>query len=41
MNNKENNPYRNWLEDPNLSEVLDKIIQGSKEKIKTKKTSSK
>lgn len=37
MNNKENNLYQNWLENPNLSEALDKIIQISKERLKQKK----
>lgn len=37
MNNKENNLYSNWLENPNLSEALDKIIQGSKERLKQKR----
>lgn len=37
MNNKEDHLYRNWLEDPNLSKALDKIIQISKERLKQKK----
>lgn len=37
MNNKENHPYQNWLENPNLSEAIDKIIQISKERLKQKK----
>ena len=40
MNNKENHPYQNWLENPNFSEALDKIIQISKERLK-KEISSK
>lgn len=34
MNNKENHPYQNWLENPNLSKALDKIIQESRERLK-------
>ena len=37
MNNKENNLYQNWLENPNLSEALDKIIQESRERLKQKR----
>lgn len=37
MNNKENYPYRNWLEDPSLSKALDKIIQESRERLKQKR----
>lgn len=37
MNNKEDHPYQNWLEDPNLSEALDKIIQESRERLKQKR----
>lgn len=37
MNNKENYPYQNWLEDPNLSEAFDKIIQESRERLKQKR----
>ena len=37
MNNKESNLYQNWLENPNLSEALDKIIQESRERLKQKK----
>ena len=37
MNNKENHPYRNWLEDPSLSKALDKIIQESRERLKQKR----
>ena len=37
MNNKEDHPYQNWLEDPSLSEALDKIIQESKERLKQKR----
>lgn len=37
MNNKEDHPYQNWLEDPNFSEVLDKIIQKSRERLKQKR----
>lgn len=37
MNNKENNLYQNWLENPNFSEALDKIIQESRERLKQKR----
>lgn len=37
MNNKENNLYQNWLENHNLGEVLDKIIQESRERLKQKR----
>lgn len=37
MNNKESHPYQSWLEDPNLSKALDKIIQESKERLKQKR----
>lgn len=37
MNNKESRPYQSWLEDPNLSEALDKIIQESRERLKQKR----
>lgn len=37
MNNKENHPYQNWLEDLSLSEALDKIIQKSRERLKQKR----
>ena len=37
MNNKENNLYQNWLENPNLSDALDKIIQESRERLKQKR----
>lgn len=37
MNNKENHLYQNWLENPNLSEALDKIIQESRERLKQKR----
>lgn len=37
MNNKENNLYQNWLENPNLSEAFDKIIQESRERLKQKR----
>lgn len=36
MNNKEDHPYQNWLENPNLSEAFDKIIQESRERLKQK-----
>lgn len=37
MNNKEDHPYQNWLENSNLSEALDKIIQESRERLKQKR----
>ena len=37
MNNKENHPYQNWLENPNLSKALDNIIQESRERLKQKR----
>lgn len=37
MSNKENHPYQNLLENPNLSEALDKIIQESRERLKQKR----
>lgn len=37
MNNKEDHPYQNWLENPNLSEAFDKIIQESRERLKQKR----
>ena len=37
MNNKENHLYQNWLENPNLSKALDKIIQESREILKQKR----
>lgn len=37
MNNKEDHPYQNWLENTNLSEVFDKIIQESRERLKQKR----
>ena len=37
MNNKESYPYRSWLEDPNFSKALDKIIQESRERLKQKR----
>nr|DAJ83050.1 MAG TPA: hypothetical protein [Caudoviricetes sp.] len=37
MNNKENHPYQNWLENLNLSKALDKIIQESRERLKQKR----
>lgn len=37
MNNKEKYSYQSWLENPNLSKVLDKIIQESRERLKQKR----
>ena len=37
MNDKENHSYQNWLENPNLSKALDKIIQESRERLKQKR----
>ena len=37
MNNKESHLYQSWLENPNLSEVLDNIIQESRERLKQKR----
>ena len=37
MDNKENHPYQNLLENPNLSEALDKAIQESRERLKQKR----
>lgn len=37
MNNKESCSYQSWLEDPNISKALDKIIQESRERLKQKR----
>lgn len=37
MNNKESRSYQSWLEDPNISKALDKIIQESRERLKQKR----
>nr|DAV88860.1 MAG TPA: hypothetical protein [Caudoviricetes sp.] len=37
MNNKEKHLYQSWLENPNFSKALDKIIQESKERLKQKR----
>lgn len=37
MNNKEEHLYQSWLENPNFSKALDKIIQESRERLKQKR----
>lgn len=37
MNNKESHLCQSWLEDPNISKALDKIIQESRERLKQKR----